>query len=111
MSQRRRRQRRRCRSRTHGRAVCRLDRESTGNGVGALADAVGDDVTHLRPGRTTTCRESAFERADSPNGHRWTVVLRADGSVVSKFGQFETIEMSETVESLVQSMIRSRVRI
>ena len=52
-------------------------------------------------------REIAFERADGPDGHRWTVVLRADGSVVSKFGQFETID---SVVTQVQSLVNADVR-
>ncbi|MFY4814101.1 hypothetical protein [Haloarcula argentinensis] len=55
-------------------------------------------------------REIAFERADGPDGYRWTVVLRADGSVVSKFGQFETIDSAvEKVESLVRADVRYTV--
>ena len=58
-------------------------------------------------------RELAVERADGPDGpdgHRWTVVLRADGAVVSKFGQFETIDgVAGTVESLLDSDVRYTV--
>jgi hypothetical protein len=47
---------------------------------------------------------------DGPDGHRWTVVLRADGAVVSKFGQFETIDgVAGTVESLLDSDVRYTV--
>lgn len=75
---------------------------------GALADSVSWTVT-------TDCpviarlpdREIAFERAVGPDGHRWTVVLRADGSVVSKFGQFETID---SVVTQVQSLVNADVR-
>ncbi|AAV47714.1 hypothetical protein BDK61_0162 [Haloarcula quadrata] len=78
---------------------------------GALADSVSWTVTTDGPViARLPDREFAFERADSPNGHRWTVVLRADGSVVSKFGQFETIDdVVETVESLVHSDVRYTV--
>ena len=78
---------------------------------GALADSVSWTVTADGPViARLPDREFAFERADSPNGHRWTVVLRADGSVVSKFGQFETIDdVVETVESLVHSDVRYTV--
>ncbi|KAA9399207.1 hypothetical protein Har1130_13480 [Haloarcula sp. CBA1130] len=55
-------------------------------------------------------REFAFERNDGPDGHRWTVVVRADDAVVSKFGQFETIDsVVERVESLVHSDVRYTV--
>jgi hypothetical protein len=55
-------------------------------------------------------REFAFERGDGPDGHRWTVVLRADGAVVSKFGRFETVDgVVERVESLVHSDVRYTV--
>ncbi|EMA15394.1 hypothetical protein [Haloarcula marismortui] len=76
-----------------------------------LADSVSWTVTTDGPViARLPDREFAFERADSPNGHRWTVVLRADGSVVSKFGQFETIDdVVETVESLVHSDVRYTV--
>ncbi|MFU1782884.1 hypothetical protein ACM16X_15990 [Haloarcula japonica] len=55
-------------------------------------------------------RKIAFERADGPDGYRWTVVLRTNGSVVSKFGQFETIDSAvEKVESLVRADVRYTV--
>jgi hypothetical protein len=77
----------------------------------ALADSVSWTVTTDGPVvARLPDREFAFERADGPNGHRWTVVLRADGAVVSKFGQFETIDdVVETVESLVHSDVRYTV--
>ncbi|EMA00592.1 hypothetical protein SAMN05443574_10110 [Haloarcula vallismortis] len=55
-------------------------------------------------------REFAFEQSDGPDGRRWTVVLRADGAVVSKFGQFETIDSAvERVESLARADVRYTV--
>ncbi|WP_336337439.1 hypothetical protein [Haloarcula brevis] len=55
-------------------------------------------------------RELAVERADGPDGHRWTVALRADGAVVSKFGPFETVDaVVERVESLLDSEVRYTV--
>ena len=74
----------------------------------ALADSVSWTVTTDSPViAQLPDREFAFERTDGLGGHRWTVVLRADGSVVSKFGQFETIDdVVETVASLVHSDVR-----
>jgi hypothetical protein len=55
-------------------------------------------------------REFVFERRDGPDGHRWTVVLRAEGAVVSKFGQFETVDDAvATVESLAATDIQYTV--
>ncbi|EMA29050.1 hypothetical protein [Haloarcula japonica] len=55
-------------------------------------------------------REFVFEQRDDPDGCRWTVVLRADGAVVSKFGQFETIDSAvERAESLVRTDVRYTV--
>jgi len=55
-------------------------------------------------------REFVFEQRDGPDGCRWTVVLRADGAVVSKFGQFETVDSAaERVESLVRTDVRYTV--
>ncbi|RLM45195.1 MULTISPECIES: hypothetical protein [unclassified Haloarcula] len=55
-------------------------------------------------------REFVFEQRDGPDGYRLTVVLRADGAVVSKFGQFETIDNAvEKVVSLVRADVRYTV--
>jgi len=77
----------------------------------ALADNVSWAVTTDGPVvARLPDREFAFERDDGPDGHRWTVVLRADGAVVSKFGRFETVDgVVERVESLVHSDVRYTV--
>ncbi|KAA9408634.1 hypothetical protein EGO51_02165 [Haloarcula hispanica] len=77
----------------------------------ALADSVSWTVTTDGPVvARLPDREFAFERNDSPDGYRWTVVLRADGAVVSKFGPFETVDgVVEQVESLVHSEVRYTV--
>lgn len=77
----------------------------------ALAESVSWSVTTDGPVvARLPDREFAFERDDSPDGNRWTVVLRADGAVVSKFGQFETVDdVVERVESLVHSDVRYTV--
>ncbi|MDS0221691.1 hypothetical protein NDI54_10070 [Haloarcula sp. S1AR25-5A] len=77
----------------------------------ALADSVSWTVTTGSPVTARLPdREFVFERHDSPDGHRWTVVLRAEGAVVSKFGRFETVDdVVETVESLAASDVQYTV--
>jgi hypothetical protein len=77
----------------------------------ALADSVSWTVTTDGPiVARLPDRELAFETNDGPDGVRWTVVLRADDAVVSKFGQFATVDdVTETVESLVRSDVRYTV--
>jgi hypothetical protein len=55
-------------------------------------------------------RELTVEGADGPDGVRWTVVLRSDGAVVSKFGQFDTLDaVVEKVRSLLDAEVRYTV--
>jgi len=77
----------------------------------ALADSVSWTVTADGPVvARLPDRELALETSNGPDGVRWTVVLRADDAVVSKFGQFETVDgVVETVASLVQSDVRYTV--
>ncbi|GCF13486.1 hypothetical protein Harman_14210 [Haloarcula mannanilytica] len=81
----------------------------------ALADALADGVSWaVSTDRPVVARlpdrEFVFERHDGPDGPRWTVVLRAEGAVVSKFGRFETVDdVVETVESLAASAVQYTV--
>lgn len=77
----------------------------------ALPDSVSWAVTTDSPVvARLPDREFVFERHDGLDGHRWTVVLRAEGAVVSKYGRFETVDnVVETVESLATSDVQYTV--
>lgn len=87
------------------------------NRLEALVEATVDVSTswQVTTDRPTTVwlpdrRITVEQRAGPDSTHRWTVVLHADETVVSKFGQFETVaEVEETVRSLVDTDVHYTV--
>lgn len=73
--------------------VTRLRRRLEAALDGGSDDSVSWQVTADRA-VTIPCpdRELTVEHRDGPTGIRWTVVLCADGAVVGKYGQFDTID-------------------
>jgi len=76
-----------------------------------LADSVVWQVTTDSPVTVQLPdRELTVEQSDGPDGVRWTVVLCSDGAVVSKFGQFDTVdEAVARVGSLLDADVRYTV--